>query len=968
MPATQTTEMSKVDSKSVPIEEMDTKILFEKFTIEEIRSIEKKTRTDIERKKEDLRTMVGERYRDLIEAADTITDMKNSAQNVMSSIAKMEDMCKQLKEHHMVKGSSYHTRSQPDQLQKRKKEVKFYGVASQIKLLLDMPEKIWSSLDDKDYLTATRHYLLSRHIHTSLQLESQHSTDLLSWFPVLTRQWAAISHFRSTILSGCRGTLKETFADDKSIAECLCAIVLLEDSTPRQVFNEFLLARTTAVQQLFHSSQQTASIKDQICTVVQLIIKTVHQIHSVFYVGDSTSDKLQNNLLLSILNEVTTKKQNETGLLDLQTSISSKCLPKSVTEFCPSLRSHANPVSEQHLQDNCQQWINTCISDVTTGVGKLLNFINTVKRLADIRDAVWELLSQDESMIGWDTVCNRIMNRQLSIWDGILRNLFVDRVKSLIQYQLESSTEVTKRQVSKVVMEMANTEDSIVTADTDLAWYVWNETSGDISSNMAWIPSTARSTSDNPGGLIMKAKAFTPVVQSLCKNFDEKLKSMLDDATTYTQTSDEKETENIAFDKYSDTDNIYLHIKSSCHDCVKGLIEHLNEQLKLWEKSLKEIPDAFTNAITKHRVLLVGRLCTALCDLVPSLQNCILQQSDQAKIKKVTPKGSKPVEDPVWTKVKEMLANCQLEAFRIWVDHLSDVVLKEFRGGLVTDQNCHIVTNCTRWDEVDIQEETEDGKKIKSKISVPMQPSWYVQGLVFTLCQEINRVGGHAVTRSILQKLVNKVSDEMKDNYLEIIHNSKNPKTKGYVPLPQQRALQLLFDVRFVLSIFPRKEDSKENKVYQQRMHQIIEGLEEKIDPFDLDVFTPYIQSHLLKQAQRSAVLYGLVTNIDRLSMYGGGRTTSSQQEQHNVLPLTVCQNRFTLLPLSTQPSRSSLPQPVLKQPLQKPIDSGRSLTETAAAVLPQSSLQSDMTSSLFSKVGSMSSMSDISNWFKGSK
>lgn len=36
------------------------------------------------------------------------------------------------------------------------------------------------------------------------------------------------------------------------------------------------------------------------------------------------------------------------------------------------------------------------------------------------------------------------------------------------------------------------------------------------------------------------------------------------------------------------------------HSCFR-LIEHLNEQLKLWEKSLKEIPDAFTNAITKHR-------------------------------------------------------------------------------------------------------------------------------------------------------------------------------------------------------------------------------------------------------------------------------------------------------------------------------------------------------------------------------
>jgi hypothetical protein len=32
-------------------------------------------------------------------------------------------------------------------------------------------------------------------------------------------------------------------------------------------------------------------------------------------------------------------------------------------------------------------------------------------------------------MVGWDTVCSRIMNKQLSIWDGILRTLFVDRVK-----------------------------------------------------------------------------------------------------------------------------------------------------------------------------------------------------------------------------------------------------------------------------------------------------------------------------------------------------------------------------------------------------------------------------------------------------------------------------------------------------------------------------------------------------------
>lgn len=32
-----------------------------------------------------------------------------------------------------------------------------------------------------------------------------------------------------------------------------------------------------------------------------------------------------------------------------------------ILEFVPTLRSHAVPVSVQHLQDNCQQWINTWV-------------------------------------------------------------------------------------------------------------------------------------------------------------------------------------------------------------------------------------------------------------------------------------------------------------------------------------------------------------------------------------------------------------------------------------------------------------------------------------------------------------------------------------------------------------------------------------------------------------------------------
>ena len=60
--------------------------------------------------------------------------------------------------------------------------------------------------------------------------------------------------------------------------------------------------------------------------------------------------------------------------------------------------------------------------------------------------------------------------------------------------------------------------------------------------------------------MLNDAKTYTQT------NKEEKL----NDAKTYTQTNKEEKNGTRAFDRYSDTDNIYLHIKSSCHDCVKG--------------------------------------------------------------------------------------------------------------------------------------------------------------------------------------------------------------------------------------------------------------------------------------------------------------------------------------------------------------------------------------------------------------
>lgn len=71
-------------------------------------------------------------------------------------------------------------------------------MAAQIKLLLEIPEKIWSSMEASRFLHAAQLYLLCCCLHKLLQLESSSSrhSPVLSRFPILIRQVAAASHFR----------------------------------------------------------------------------------------------------------------------------------------------------------------------------------------------------------------------------------------------------------------------------------------------------------------------------------------------------------------------------------------------------------------------------------------------------------------------------------------------------------------------------------------------------------------------------------------------------------------------------------------------------------------------------------------------------------------------------------------------------------------------------------------------------
>jgi hypothetical protein len=76
-----------------------------------------------------------------------------------------------------------------------------YVIAALVKSLADVPEQIWHALENHRYLHASRLYILAKKVHEYLDQEKERSTiDIEVAFPVIQRQWDAVSAFEPQII------------------------------------------------------------------------------------------------------------------------------------------------------------------------------------------------------------------------------------------------------------------------------------------------------------------------------------------------------------------------------------------------------------------------------------------------------------------------------------------------------------------------------------------------------------------------------------------------------------------------------------------------------------------------------------------------------------------------------------------------------------------------------------------------
>lgn len=734
-------------------------LLFERYSTEEIRAIERRVRADIEHKKEELRQMVGERYRDLIDAADTIRDMRQSSERVLRAVTDTGHYCSGLKVHGSARSDSTPAKASSQW------QYQFYSAAAQIALLLDIPEQVWSALEAGQYLRATQLYLLSTHLHSQLQLTPSSGapacySPVLARFPILVRQLATTGHFRCSILVDSRSVLRGRAVSDQAIAEALVSCMLLEGSSPRQALTDFLLARKASIQQLLTQPQHGAGIKAQVCSLVELLVTTLFQAFAVFYLPPEGSSRtaegaLSCGLLFSTVQSVTTPSApgESRSVLHHHSSAGSwaKHLPPSILHFQPTLRTLAQPIQSSHLRDTLQQWIHTCQEDMGVGVASLLVYVKSLKALASIRDAVWELLSSDSISQHWDTVCHSLLERPLLLWEHFLEQLFLQRLQAITK---EETEKISSSSVTMLSSTLADLEGPAgvpgAHMEADVASFLWSESAGDLPSDAGWVSVSQRGPQQR-SGLAMKTQALTPCVQNICSSLDSQLKARLEDLQHYLP-QDCEDLSGVS-ERPRQAGGAEEALRAGSVECVRHILSFLHSRL---QKGLQGPPVLFT-----------ARLCQSVAELCPSLKQCVLgRQASESPLaakgpgatrQNKGPRGPAPEASPAqaqWSQVKEELLSCSMRAYGMWSSGLSAALLERFGTALLSQTPGLVLSGATCWEELQIQEESESGSSVTSTIRLPAQPSWFVQGLLFGLCAEVNRVGGQAVPRATLQELL----------------------------------------------------------------------------------------------------------------------------------------------------------------------------------------------------------------------
>ena len=224
--------------------------------------------------------LVGSSYRDAIASADTIMEMEKSVEGVVANLNEVCDTLESLpdiiaaveakatgpptaggpalalagSEEDAAHSTAAVAAAAAAAAMPKAETDALYSAGSRVKFLVDTPEKIWGSLEEREYLGAAKRFLAARDVlecmqqqqqhdhHTSTSASASHHSDadaeappppmsfekLVAVFPLVRQQGPLLESFRAQIARRARSGLESAGLSPRACASALAAVVAVE--------------------------------------------------------------------------------------------------------------------------------------------------------------------------------------------------------------------------------------------------------------------------------------------------------------------------------------------------------------------------------------------------------------------------------------------------------------------------------------------------------------------------------------------------------------------------------------------------------------------------------------------------------------------------------------------------------------------------------------------------------------------
>ncbi|KAI4367188.1 hypothetical protein MLD38_022951 [Melastoma candidum] len=836
----------------------DAESLFLTNPIARIRDAESDTRRQIESKSEELRQLIGNRYRDLIDSADTILSMKSSCESISRNVSSVGDLIQALSRN-PGEADGRSASAGDGREDKSRKRFQVYGIACRVKYLVDTPENIWGCLDESMFLEAVARYLRAKQVQGLLlgkssdgRSEGCHGGDtagftgdanILGKFPVLQHQWQIVESFKSQISVRSRERLVDNGGRKiGDYADALAAVAIIDELSPREVLELFLESRRNWLMQKLGSNVGSMTFEE----VVEVLCEAMKGIQvSIGQVGQ---------LFLRVLNDMPLFYKVVLGSPPASQLFGGISNPEEEvlmwTSFGEKLESVMTFLDKKFIREVCLSWLRGCGREIMSKMsGKYLTYaITSGKEIAAAEKAIRETVDNKEVLEGslewlrsvfgseielpWSRIKDLVLEDDLDLWDEIFEDAFVQRMNSIV----ESGFDQLTRDVN--VVDSVRAIEGTPGESIDFKAYLNRPSTGggvwfieSVDGKGSGFPS-AKTHMEESNFQTCLTSYFGPNVNRIRDAVDKCCQSILEELLHFLESP--KASLRLK--------NLAQFLQGRCYDCLSNIIGQLKNEvddLYVSMESVKQDNSTLPAAIIVERSLFIGRLLFSLqnhsrhiplilgsprfwvnesvasvFDRLPSLLRQSKASSDppvsdspirrlslgsksQTSSAKAALLGADDISSPKLKEFSETTRDLCIRAHGLWISWLSEELSAILSRDVNQDDGLTTTTALRGWEDTIIKQEPAEDGQPELKISLPSMPSLYVISFLFRACEEIHRIGGHVLDKLILQNFALQLMEKMIELYGKYISSGESNSTK----VSDKGALQIMLDLRFSYDI-----------------------------------------------------------------------------------------------------------------------------------------------------------------------